>query len=312
MKQFFLSNAPHRTVRGIALIVAFCVLAAGGYWYWSYSRRYVSTDNAYVGANVVAIASQVTGPVLKVYPGNNDRVENGAPLFDIDPEAFQLAVNKAEANLRQRQAELLNARTNEQRVHALVKEQFLSSQAGDDATMAVRTAQAAYAAAKAAVEQAKLDLAHTHVTAPVRGVVANLTLRPGAVVQASMPLFALVATDQYWVDANFKETELEHIRPGDSAEIRVDSYPDHVFQGRVDSLSGGAGSAFSLLPAQNATGNWVKVTQRVPVRVVVLDPDPNYPLRIGTSAEVTVRLSAATREAKENVQDDLALLRRQP
>jgi len=304
-------NPPRRLVHAIVLLFALACVAAGGYWYWNHSRLFISTDNAYVSANVVEIASQVTGPATRIFVGNNQRIEQGAPLFDIDPQAFTLAVNKAEANLRQRQAELLNARTNQQRVGVLVAEKFLSSQAGDDATMAVSTAEAAQAAAKASLAQAKLDLEHTHVTAPVKGTVANLSLRPGTMVQASNPLFAVIASDQYWVDANFKETELEHIRPGDTAEIRVDSYPDHVFHGRVDSLSGGAGTAFSLLPAQNATGNWVKVTQRVSVKVIVLDPDPDHPLRIGTSAEVTVRLSSATREAA-NVKNDPALLRRQP
>jgi membrane fusion protein (multidrug efflux system) len=304
-------NPPRRFMHGAVLLLALALVATGGYWYWDHSRRLISTDNAYVSANVVEIAAQVTGPATRVFVSNNQRVEQGAPLFDIDPQAFTLAVNKADANLRQRQAELLNARSNEQRIRVLVKGQFLSPQAGDNATMAVSTAEAAVAAAKASLAQAKLDLGHTHVAAPVSGMVANLSLRPGTVVQAANPLFAVIASDQYWVDANFKETELEHIRPGDTAEIRVDSYPDRVFHGQVDSLSGGAGTAFSLLPAQNATGNWVKVTQRVAVKVIVLDPDPDHPLRIGTSAEVTVRISSVIRQAA-NVQNDPALLRRQP
>ncbi len=92
-----------------------------------------------------------------------------------------------------------------------------------------------------------------------------------------------------WVDANFKETELARIKPGQKARIVVDMYKQHEFKGEVQSLSGGAGQAFSLLPAQNATGNWVKVTQRVPVRVRILDPSPDYPLRIGTTATVRVQ-----------------------
>ncbi|MDE2089643.1 MAG: HlyD family secretion protein, partial [Gammaproteobacteria bacterium] len=90
------------------------------------------------------------------------------------------------------------------------------------------------------------------------------------------------------VDANFKETDLQAIRPGQPAVIYVDMYPDHHFRGVVESISGGSGAAFSLLPPQNATGNWVKVTQRVPVRVRILDPSPSHPLRVGTSATVTV------------------------
>ncbi|MFX8652925.1 HlyD family secretion protein, partial [Acinetobacter baumannii] len=92
----------------------------------------------------------------------------------------------------------------------------------------------------------------------------------------------------WWLDANFKETQLESLKPQQKAEIRVDMYPHHVFHGVVDSISRGSGTAFSLMPAQNATGNWVKVTQRVPVKIVVTDADPAFPLRIGTSGTVTI------------------------
>jgi membrane fusion protein, multidrug efflux system len=110
------------------------------------------------------------------------------------------------------------------------------------------------------------------------------------VITAYQPIFALISDESFWADTNFKETEMEKIRPGQAAKIEVDMYPGHVFNGVVESISGGAGAAFSLLPPQNATGNWVKVTQRVPVRIQILNPDPRYPLRIGTSALVTVKL----------------------
>jgi membrane fusion protein (multidrug efflux system) len=144
-------------------------------------------------------------------------------------------------------------------------------------------------AAEAALKQAELDLARTHVTSPTNGVIANLTLQPGNTVQPGAPLFVVIDDSEYWIDANFKETQLKTLRVGQEAEIKTDMYPDHVFKGVVQSLSGGSGAAFSLLPPQNATGNWVKVTQRVPVRVKVQDPDPNHPLRIGTTASVKVR-----------------------
>ena len=108
-------------------------------------------------------------------------------------------------------------------------------------------------------------------------------------VQTGVPIFTVIGDREFWVDANFKETELRRIRPGQKATIVVDMYKDHAFKGEVASLSGGAGQAFSLLPAQNATGNWVKVTQRVPVRVRLLDPDAALPLRIGTTATVAYR-----------------------
>lgn len=276
-------------ISGIALAL---FVVAGAYWY--YQRDFISTNNAYVGAHIVQISSQVSGPVTQVFVSDNEAVRKDAPLFKIDPTAFRLAASKTAAQMQQRLAELKHAKDNAKRTASLVKLKYLSPQAGDDAATAVKTAQAAYLEAKASHEQAQLDLEHTVVTAPVTGVVANLSLRPGTVVPASVPQFAVIGSDQYWVDANFKETELADIRPEDRVEIHVDTYPDHVFHGKVQSVSGGSGTAFSLLPAQNATGNWVKVTQRVPVRIVVTDPDPKYPLRVGTSAEVTVTLSKTT------------------
>ena len=107
-------------------------------------------------------------------------------------------------------------------------------------------------------------------------------------MKREVPLFTIIGDGEYWVDANFKETELERVQPGQQARVVVDMYRDHEFKGEVESLSAGSGQAFSLLPAQNASGNWVKVTQRVPVRVRIVDPDPNYPLRVGTTASVHV------------------------
>ena len=147
---------------------------------------------------------------------------------------------------------------------------------------------AAVRAAAAKLAQANLDLKHTRVVAPASGLIANLELRPGSMVQNGVPIFTVIGDADFWVDANFKETELRRVKPGQKAKIVVDMYRDHEFRGEVTSLSGGAGQAFSLLPAQNATGNWVKVTQRVPVRVRVLNPDSNYPLRIGTTATVHI------------------------
>jgi membrane fusion protein (multidrug efflux system) len=143
-------------------------------------------------------------------------------------------------------------------------------------------------AAVAKLDQAKLDLEHTRIFAPASGWLANFGLRPGSTVQVGFVLFAIISDEEYWVDANFKETELARIRPGQHATIRVDMYRDREFRGVVESLSVGSGAAFSLLPAQNATGNWVKVTQRVPVRIRVIDPDAKHPLRVGTTATVRV------------------------
>lgn len=129
------------------------------------------------------------------------------------------------------------------------------------------------AAAEAAVKQAELDLSYTAVPAPVAGRVTKKAVEPGQFVSPGQALFALVPRD-LWVVANFKETQLNEIRPGQEVEIRIDAYPDHEFRGRVDSIQSGTGARFSLLPPENATGNYVKVVQRMPVKIVFTEPVP--------------------------------------
>lgn len=325
--------SPRKLAKWVVLLLVAAIAGFFAWRYWRNSELYAGTDNAYINADKVEIASQVQGPVLKLYVGENQPVKAGDPLFDVDPRPYQLAFEKAEAQLRlanqsmsqesaavaaaeaqvaQRRAELANAEDNFRRTRRLVQQGFLSKQGGESAGTQVTTAEAALRAAQAnleqarstlgtvgsdnaavraaqtAVEQARLDLQHTHVTAPADGVVTNISLRPGNIVQPGVPLFVIISNRGFWVDANFKETELKRIHPGQKAAIDVDMYPGHPFHGIVESLSGGSGTAFSLLPPQNATGNWVKVTQRVPVRIRILDPDPRYPLRIGTTATVKV------------------------
>ncbi len=143
--------------------------------------------------------------------------------------------------------------------------------------------------AQAQVDQAALDLADTVVRAPANGYVTLVDKLPvGQYLTAAMPAFQLVSTDRVWIEANFKETDLTRMRPGQSATVSIDTYPDKTFDARVDSISAGTGSEFSVLPPQNATGNWVKIVQRVPVRLVIENPDPDHPLRAGMSAVVEV------------------------
>ena len=143
--------------------------------------------------------------------------------------------------------------------------------------------------AKAQVDQAALDLSDTVVKAPANGYVTMVDKLPvGQYLTAATPAFQLVTTDHVWIEANFKETDLTRMRPGQNATVTIDSYPDQTFTARVDSISAGTGSEFSVLPPQNATGNWVKIVQRVPVRLVIDNPDPDHPLRAGMSAVVEV------------------------
>lgn len=261
-----------------------------------YGMFYVSTDNAYVNANIVQIAARVSGEVTELAIVNNQFVKKGAPLFTIDPQPFENALVKATAQYNISKANLQNAMGTASRTNALARLKFVSTQDNDNVSTALATAEANVSHAKATLDQATLDLSWTKVTAPTSGWVTNVSLSAGDIVTANQPLFALISDDYFWVDANFKETELEDIHPGQLATIDVDMYPGHTFTGVVESISGGTGTAFSLLPPQNATGNWVKVTQRIPVRVRILKPDPKYPLRIGSSAAVKIRLRSQYHE----------------
>lgn len=143
--------------------------------------------------------------------------------------------------------------------------------------------------AQAALDRARLDLSYTAVRAPSDGVVTRVeALQVGSYVNASVPVFALVSTHDVWLEANFKEDQLAHMRVGQEASVEVDSYPGEVFKGKVASVSPGTGSQFSVLPPENATGNWVKVVQRLPVRVELAALDPAFPLHGGLSANVEV------------------------
>ncbi len=230
-------------------------------------------------------------------------------------DAGSASVRAAGAAVRQRQAALDNAQNELTRLRELAATGAVSRNDLDNAFAAAAEAQAAFEAARAqldeaaaqlgpgtgdsnakiriaaaALQRAELDMIHTRVIAPTDGWVANLSLRPGAYVEAGGSSLALIAADRWWINSNFKETDIERIRVGQPATITLDMYPGFEFSGTVRSLSAGSGAAFSLLPPENASGNWVKVTQRFPVRIEVDSPanDSPYPLRVGASATVRV------------------------
>ncbi len=148
--------------------------------------------------------------------------------------------------------------------------------------------------AQAALDQAELDLSHTVVKAPANGIVTQVEkLQVGDYVNTASPVFALISTDDMWIDANFKEVQLAKMRAGQPVTIDIDAYGDKTFRGHVASFTPGTGAQFSLLPAQNATGNWVKVVQRLAVRIAIDNPDPGHPLYAGLSATVKVDTTAA-------------------
>ncbi|MBN8292139.1 HlyD family secretion protein [Rhodobacter sp. NTK016B] len=321
------------------VLVTAVVAAGGGLWlWWEHERIHPSTDDAYLRAHVLTIAPQVSGAIDRVAVVENQHVEAGDLLFEIDTADLEASVQAAQASydaaLQQTnaaitdlssvsaqvdsaRAALTDAQNAYDRTEALFNLNDVSQAALDQATTARDQAQAALdnaqsalaaareragtpgrdnpavRAAEAQLTLAQINLARAQVTAPVSGWVANLDLRPGALVAPNMPLFSLVEDDAWWIDANFKETDLARLRPGQPVTIGIDMYPGLTLDGTVQSLGAGSGAVFSLLPPQNASGNWVKVTQRFPVRIT-LDTRPDDPamqLRVGASASVTVDTS---------------------
>ena len=270
---------------GILIIIAIALL------YWVHGLFYLSTDDAYVNANVVQIAARVNGQVLNLSVTNNQHVEASTPLFDLDPESYQATLDEYQGMQTYANAKVQIAKITTDRENILVKKNAAAKQDGDTAFANYQSAIGAEKAAIASVKVAALNLAYTKVVAPTSGWVTNLSLRVGDAVTANQAQFALISDKEFWLDANFEESQLEKIKVGQTADVKVDMYPTHHFKGVVESISGGTGSAFSLLPPENATGNWVKVTQRIPVRIRIVDIDPTHPLRIGASGTVTLRIS---------------------
>jgi len=224
------------------------------------------------------------------------------------------AVSIARSKLDEKKVQLENAKLTAKRQEELSRKNFLSPQALDNSKASVALAEAEVRQAEAELgqagqkvkpletqnpavqesianlEQAQLNIKYSKVYSSVDGVIANLTNRPGAFVSAGQPLFAIIDDQNWWVDANFKETQLDGIIPGKLAKIRLDRCPKIEFNGVVESIAGGTGASFSLLPPQNANGNWVKVTQRIPVRIRLTQKNTTCPFIIGASAEARVLL----------------------
>jgi membrane fusion protein (multidrug efflux system) len=317
--------------------VPILLFVVGGY-FWLMAGRYASTDNAYVQQDMVSIVAEVAGRITDVAVSENDDVRTGELLFRIDPEAYQIALEQAEAAIaaarlqveqmrstyHQAEAELEQARDDldyKQKVfdryQKLVQTGTSSRAQFDEAENDLRAARQTFARDHEAVEGAKaaltgdpdiatddhplvrqaiamrdkaaLDLKHAEVEAPADGVVSQTDrLKEGQYVAVGTPVVALVESGRSWIEANFKETDLTHMEPGQKATVSVDAYPDLKLTGTVASIGAGTGSEFSLLPAQNATGNWVKVVQRVPVRIEIDQSTTGLPLRTGLSTSVDI------------------------
>lgn len=325
-----------RALRRVLLAAGpLAVLLVGGYVYLT-TGRYAETENAYVKADMVAISAEVAGPITRVAVEENQPVEAGDVLFEIDSRPYEVALARAEAQLdavasmlesvtaqyRQRLEELELARTNLafaerelEREISLFERELGSEEAVDraqhEADVAARriaiveqqieqleaqlggqpqgrlTAHSAYKSMKAARESAALDLERTLVKAPFAGVASKVP-KVGHHVAPGAAVMSVVADHGVWIEANYKETQLTHVEPGQPVGIRIDTYPGREWRGRVESISQATGAEFSVIPPQNATGNWVKIAQRIPVRIAVEAAAEGPMLRAGMSATVEI------------------------
>ncbi len=327
-----------KTLRRVLLTAGPVLVLAGALFVYVTGGRYISTDDAYVHAGKLTVATDVSGIVSNVAVHESQKVDTGEVLFTLDQEPFRIALAGAQANLgmvrnqlttlqatyRQKQAQIEQARTDVaffetsfQRQQDLLKRGVASQAAFDQArrdldsarehvTMAQHDAQstlaqlggnadapieenANYLAAKAQVDKAQRDLRRTTVLAPIPGIVTNVdALQVGKYLPAAQAAFSLVSSADVWIEANAKESDLTYLKPGAPAVVTIDAYPGREWQATVSSLSPATGTEFSVLPAQNATGNWVKVVQRVPIRLAVQMPADAPPLRTGMSATVEI------------------------
>jgi membrane fusion protein (multidrug efflux system) len=340
-----------RRVALVALTVAFSVAALGyGVYWYLFERHYESTDNAYVAGNLVQITPQVGGTVLAIEADETDFVRAGQPLVKLDPADAKVALEQAQAQLAQtvreartlyannaslaaavalRDAEVVKAKSDVakaqddlQRRQSLASTGAVSDEEIQHAATAFANAKSALAAAQAAANAAReqlaanqaltagttpenhpnvlraaarvresyLALSRVELPAPVTGYVAKRSVQVGSRVQVGAPLMAIVPLNHVWVEANFKEVQLRNMRIGQPVTLTADLYGGRVeYHGTVEGLGIGTGAAFALLPAQNATGNWIKVVQRVPVRVALDARElAAHPLRIGLSMQATV------------------------
>jgi len=331
-------------LRAVLMIGGVILVALVSGYLWFTGGRYASTDNAYVRAAKLMVSTDVSGIVSEVDVREGQLVKKGDVLFRIDPTAFRIALDNANAQLAQtalsidamkedyrrmlsdietQQAQVDLAQSNFDRSASLIKSNVASQATFDQNRFALeaakRTLQALkdqskvqlaklngdpdiptsrhpqYLQAKAQVDEAQRQLDHTTVRAPFDGIVTQVSqLQPGTYLVSQTAALTnsgavgLVSRDNLWIDANMKETDLTWVKQGNPVTITVDTYPGQEWRGTVESISPATGAEFSILPAQNASGNWVKVVQRIPVRIKVESKPEDPPLRAGMSVTVDI------------------------
>ncbi len=282
-----LRRHPLAVALGLLLLIP---VIAGGYLYWDNAEHFESTDDSFIAARQFALQPKVSGYITAVPVTDNQHVATGDVIARIDDRDYRIALEQAQAQQAHDQALYEQAQKNLGRYQYLAKTNSIAQQQVDDQGYLVDQDKSNIALDQAKVDAAKLDLSHTVVTAAQAGRVVSLSAAIGQFAQAGTTL-SMFVPDEIWVAANFKETQLDAMRPGQPVTLDIDAYPDRTIRGHVASVQPGSGPAFSLLPPENATGNWVKIVQRVPVKIVMDDPPADVALGPGMSVEATVRIN---------------------
>jgi membrane fusion protein (multidrug efflux system) len=326
-----------KRMQRLALIGVPVLVVVGALLFWLQGGRHISTENAFVKADIAQIASEVPGRIMELNIRDHAVVAAGDVLVRLDPATYKLALAKAEAEIDSARSSVEMVKANLREVRAEAKEaenklEYLRIQArrqrelqgrgvasaqrleqvaseeqeGEDkvAVLHQRIARMeaalggkpdrptdAFAAVREKIavrDRAALELSYTEIKAPKAGVVVNFKLQLGEQVRPQTPLFALVTDRRPWLEANFKETELTHVTVGQKAKVVLDMHPDITWDAEVESISPATGAEFAVLPPQNASGNWVKVVQRLPVRLKLIERPGEPPLRAGMTAYVSI------------------------
>lgn len=281
------------------------------------SMYYKSTDDAFVEGHIVTVAPRVSGPVIKLNIEDNQVVKKGDLLLEIDPKDYEVKLKQTQAKLEEAKAllhsanndvvktfsELDFAKSDYDRYSQMYSKGISSKQDYDSSQNKLTVAVSNNNASKskqdeivatikkleAEVEQAKLDLSYTKIYASQDGKITHRTVEQGNYVQVAQPLFA-IAKDDVWVVANFKETQVANMKKGQPVTIKIDAYGSKKFKGEVDSLQMASGAKASLFPPENAVGSYVKIVQRIPVKIVFKEDISNYNVIPGMSVVPTVKV----------------------
>ena len=281
-------------IRKIVSLLIVAGAVAITFYVWGITEQHPRTDDATARANVVGIAPRVSGQTIKLNVQDNQEVKQGDVLFEIDPEDYKLALDKAKAELAALDLQIAQAGSTLKRLEPLLSRNFTTAETVDEARTKLTTLRAQREGVLATINLEELHLSYCKVIAPFSGRVINLNISAGAHVSTGVPVFSLLDTSKWYVIANFREAEIRHMAPGTEAIVYLSSAPNQRFRGKVQGVGwavkpeGEVDLPPSGVPYVKRELNWVRVAQRFPVRIEVENPDQNL-FRMGASAVAIIK-----------------------